>query len=91
MFHYLSAFSSTVYQRGDLFMSWPINIPLNSAREASGTCGDTGPASTEIQTSLRQPVSHLDFQGQFLNSYISGTEGPINMERKGYESIGCYT
>ena len=33
---------------------------------------------------------NLDFQGQFLDSCISGTEGPINMERKG-ASIGCYT
>ena len=27
----------------------------------------------------------------FLNSCISGTGGSINMERKGYEWIGCYT
>ena len=45
----------------------------------------------------------LDFQGQILkmlyvgngraNSWneISGMGGPINMEWKGYESIGCYT
>ena len=31
------------------------------------------------------------FKVNYLNSCISGTEGPINMERKGYESIGCYT
>ena len=34
----------------------------------------------------------LDFQGQILKMlYDSGVEGPIDMERKGCESIGCYT
>ena len=33
----------------------------------------------------------LDFQGQIWKSCISGMEGPIDMERKGCESIGCYT
>ena len=41
---------------------------------------------------LNSPMTlNLDFQGQFLNSSISGTEGSINMERKGYESIGYHT
>ena len=31
------------------------------------------------------------FKVNFWNSCISGTGEPINMERKGYESIGCYT
>ena len=34
----------------------------------------------------------LDFQGQILKmlyNYISGMGGPIDMERKGCESIGC--
>ena len=31
------------------------------------------------------------FEVNFLNSCISGVGGPINMEWKGYESIGCYT
>ena len=31
------------------------------------------------------------FKVNYLDSCISGTEGSINMERKGYESIGCYT
>ena len=34
---------------------------------------------------------HRIFKANFLNSCISGTGGQINMERKGYESIGCYT
>ena len=34
----------------------------------------------------------LDFQGQNLKkSYISGMGWPIDLERKGCESIGCYT
>ena len=31
------------------------------------------------------------FKVNFWNSCTSGTGGPINMERRGYESIGCYT
>ena len=31
----------------------------------------------------------LDFQGQISKCCISGMEGPIDMERKGCESIGC--
>ena len=31
------------------------------------------------------------FKVNFLNSCISGMGGPINMEWKGYESIGCYS
>ena len=31
------------------------------------------------------------FKDIFLNSCISGMGGPISMERKGYESTGCYT
>ena len=31
------------------------------------------------------------FKANFLNSCISGTKGLINMERKGYEWIGCFT
>ena len=31
------------------------------------------------------------FKVNFLNSWISGIGGPTNMERKGYEWIGCYT
>ena len=33
----------------------------------------------------------LDFQGQIWKCCISGMEGPIDIERKGGESIGCYT
>ena len=31
------------------------------------------------------------FKVSFINSCISGMGGPINMEWKGYESIGCYS
>ena len=45
-----------------------------------------------VTFNLTSPMTlNLDFQGHFLNSCISGTEGPINMEQKGYESIGCHT
>ena len=33
----------------------------------------------------------LNFQCQIWNSSIPGMGGPIDMERKGYESIGWYT
>ena len=33
----------------------------------------------------------LDFEGQILKSCISRIGGLINMEWKGYESIGCWT
>ena len=38
----------------------------------------------------RQPRVFRRLSRSCLNSCISGTRGP-NMERKGYESIGCYT
>ena len=34
---------------------------------------------------------HLIFKVKFWNSCIPGIGGPIDMERKGYEWIGCYT
>ena len=33
----------------------------------------------------------LNFNPKFWNSYIQVIGGPIDMEQKGYESIGCYT
>ena len=33
----------------------------------------------------------LDFQGQILEGYVPGMEKPIDLEWKGYESIGCRT
>ena len=33
----------------------------------------------------------LDFQGQIKKSFILGMGGLIDMEQKGYESIGCWT
>ena len=33
----------------------------------------------------------LDFKVKFLKCCISGMGGPIDMERKGCELIGCYT
>ena len=33
----------------------------------------------------------LNFQVQIWKCFISGMGGPIDMERKGCESIGCYT
>ena len=33
----------------------------------------------------------LDFQGQTLKMLYLRNGGPIDMERKGCESIGCYT
>ena len=36
-------------------------------------------------------TSTLDIQGQILKSCISGMGGPVDMERKGCELIGCYT
>ena len=40
---------------------------------------------------LTSPMTLNFFKVNYLNSCISVTEGLINMERKGYESIGCYT
>ena len=36
-------------------------------------------------------TSTLDFQGQILKMLYLRNGGPIDMERKGCEFIGCYT
>ena len=46
---------------------------------------------THDLTHLTSPMTLNFFKVNYLNSCILGTEGGINMERKGYESIGCYT
>ena len=76
-----SNFEKVVTQEWDAWLTW---------NERDGSRLNVGPMSW--LSTLTSPMTWpWIFKVKFWNSCIPGIGGPIDMEWKGYESIGCYT